>query len=95
MPDVASLTQLIPLGGVTFLIIYLVGTLVSDRATTKQDRMIERARWTEEREEMRRQHRKDIENITSDMISQLKWQRERITQLEAEVRELRNRREQL
>jgi polyhydroxyalkanoate synthesis regulator phasin len=57
--------------------------------------MIERARWTEEREEMRRQHRKDIENITSDMISQLKWQRERITQLEAEVRELRNRREQL
>ncbi len=95
MPDVASLTQLIPLGGVTFLIIYLVGTLVSDRATTKQDRMIERTRWTEEREEMRRQHRKDIENITSDMISQLKWQRERITQLEAEVRELRNRREQL
>jgi polyhydroxyalkanoate synthesis regulator phasin len=95
VPDVASLTQLIPLGGVTFLIIYLVGTLVSDRATTKQDRMIERTRWTEEREEMRRQHRKDIENITSDMISQLKWQRERITQLEAEVRELRNRREQL
>lgn len=89
MFDLENLAQLIPLGSVTFLIIYLVGTLVSDRAQARQEKRQTQLAHDEEIREMRTQHRIEITNAIADQRDQILFQRERITSLEVELRECR------
>ena len=87
LPDVNSLPILVPFGTVTFLIIYLVGTLIADRASQRQ----REAAWTKERQNMREQFREDKANAVKDLKSQVEYQRGWIEDLVKELREERER----
>lgn len=80
--DPQALSALVPLGGVTLLLVYLVGTLIADRAQARRDREM----WAREREQMRKNHRADIVAITADRDQQIEFQRERINELESLLR---------
>lgn len=80
--DLQALGALVPLGGVTLLLVYLVGTLIADRAQGRR----ERDAWIKEREQMRRDHRADITAVTADLRQQIDFQRDRIGELEGQLR---------
>ncbi len=88
--DPATLTQLIPLGGVSVILLYLVGTLVADRIAARREHTDLVQRHSIELGTMRAQCRQDIAEATADLIDQTTRQRARISELEQEVNRLRN-----
>jgi hypothetical protein len=89
--DPGILTQLIPLGGVSVLLLYLLGLIMSERSTWTRERAALISNHTEERRQMREQHRIDMANATADLLTHIDQLRDRVAELEVEVRRLRGR----
>lgn len=87
--DLASVAQLIPLGGVSVLLIYLLGLLMTERASWVRERAVMIDEWNEERARMRAEHRADMDRATADLNRNLDHLRSRVLELEGEVASLR------
>ena len=87
--DVESLARLVPLGGVTILLIYLLGLLMTERSSWVRERSTLVEQWAEERIRMREEHREDLLRATADLKEQMQYLRARVADLEKENTEIR------
>lgn len=87
--DLQVLAQLIPLGGVSVLLIYLLGLLMTERASWVRERAVMIDEWNQERARMREEHRSDMARTTEDLSHNIAHLRSRVVELEAEVADLR------
>jgi hypothetical protein len=77
----SELTQLLPLGGASILMIYLLRVWVAERSM-----------WRRERTELLEEHRKALADRDAECTAHLNYWRGRVKELEADVERLEQQR---
>lgn len=89
--DLDNLSRLIPLGGVTVLLVYLIGVIVQERRQATNDRRADRTQWQDERAELIAEHRAEMAAGDADRDRTIEYLRGRITELNEEAVQMRAR----
>lgn len=84
-----DLARLIPLGGATFLIVFVLGIVIQERHQWTVDRREMEARHDEEMENLREQHRAALETRDTDAQRTIAYLRKRVEELTEELIEVR------
>lgn len=87
--DLAGLSQLLPLGGATLLLMYLIGVIISERRQATVERNAEREQWQRDRNALINEHRATMENRDTDRERTIEYLRGRVVDLNREAGEMR------
>lgn len=81
---VADLSQLLPLGGATVLLVYLIGVIIQERRQSTKDRNAERAQWQADRARLIAEHRAESVQRDEDKDRTIAYLRQRVLDLNLE-----------
>lgn len=87
--DLSSLSQLLPLGGATLLLMYLIGVIIAERRQATVERNNEREQWQRDRVQLIAEHRQAMMVRDVDRERTIEYLRGRVVDLNREAGEMR------
>lgn len=87
--DLAGLAQLLPLGGATLLLMYLIGVIIQERRQSTLERSAEREQWQRDRTALIGEHRAAMTARDVDRERTIDYLRTRVVDLNREAGEMR------
>ncbi len=87
--DLAGLAQLLPLGGATLLLMYLIGVIIQERRQSTVERNSEREQWHRDRAILITEHQTAMAIRDADRDRTIEYLRARVVDLNKEVVEMR------
>ena len=87
--DLAGLAQLLPLGGATLLLMYLIGVIIQERRQSTLERTGEREQWHRDRAIMISEHQAAMAVRDQDRERTIEYLRARVVDLNKEAGEMR------
>lgn len=87
--DLSALVQLLPLGGATLLLMYLIGVIIQERRQSTVERNAEREQWQRDRTSLIAEHRAAATARDVDRERTIEYLRARVVELNREAGEMR------
>lgn len=89
--NLAGLSQLLPLGGATLLLMYLIGVIIQERRQSTIERTLEREQWQEDRGRLIQEHEASIERRDIDRERTIQYLRDTVESLQEDAKVMRAR----
>jgi peptidoglycan hydrolase CwlO-like protein len=87
--DLSALSQLLPLGGATLLLMYLIGVIIQERRQSTVERNSEREQWQRDRAILITEHQTAMAIRDADRDRTIEYLRTRVVDLNKEAGEMR------